>query len=173
MDSIFGWLLHVGFFQSRFQALHPFFLSQLQFCGHNTIYHFFCDLYPLIDLATSDTTLIRFVIAVISAFLALISALSVFVSYMFIIRAILKIPSSSGRKKTFSTCSSHLIVFSMQNGIGLVVYVLPSQAVPPQVTDAVTFTNYLWTPLVNPLIYSFRNKKFQAEFLKKVREIKK
>ncbi|KAM5194591.1 olfactory receptor 6X1-like [Mantella aurantiaca] len=148
-------------------------LSQLQFCGGNVIYRFFCDSSPFVDLATSDTTLVRLLTALISAFLILVTILFVFVPYVFIIRTILKIPSASGRKKTFSTCSSHLIVFSMQFGLGLGAYALPPEAVTPQATNTFTFVNTLWTPVVNPLIYSFRNKEFQAEWLKKMKKMRK
>ncbi|XP_073472231.1 olfactory receptor 11L1-like [Aquarana catesbeiana] len=143
--------------------------SQLQFCGHNTIHHFFCDSSPFMDLATSDTTHIRLFIVVISFFMLLITALSVFVTYVFIIHAILKIPSSSGRKKTFSTCSSHLIVFSMQNSLSLGIYALPAKVVTPQLTNTFTFLFFFWTPLVSPLVYAFNNKQFRAECLKKIR----
>ncbi|XP_077346718.1 olfactory receptor 11A1-like [Lithobates pipiens] len=148
-------------------------LSQLQFCGHNTIHHFYCDPSPFMDLATSDTTHIYLCITIISFFMILITLLSVFVTYVFIIQTILKIPSSSGRKKTFSTCSSHLVVFSMQYVVSLGVYALPAKVVAPQLTNAFTFIVFFWTPLVNPLIYTFNNKEFRAECLKKIRTVNK
>ncbi|CAI9615139.1 unnamed protein product [Staurois parvus] len=163
------WIISIGF-----AGVMSFVFSQLQFCGHNTIFHFFCDSSPFVGLATSDTTYAHFLTALISAFLILGTVLSVFVTYMFIIRAILKIPTSSGRKKkTFSTCSSHLIVFSMQFGLGLGAYALPAGAATPQANNTFTIVNSLCTPLVNPLIYSFKNKEFQAEWLKRVRKTDK
>ncbi|XP_073468751.1 olfactory receptor 11L1-like [Aquarana catesbeiana] len=148
-------------------------LSQLQFCGHNTSHNFYCDPSPLMDLAISDTTHMRLFMAVISFFMLFVTVLFVFVTYVFIIQTVLKIPSSSGRKKTFSTCSSHLIVFSMQSGLSLGVYALPAKVVTPQLTNTFTFIFFCWTPLVNPLIYTFNNKEFRAECLKKIRTVDK
>ncbi|XP_073472197.1 olfactory receptor 6F1-like [Aquarana catesbeiana] len=146
-------------------------LSQLQCCGPNTIDHLFCDFYPFLDLVTSDTTPIRFYTVVISALMILITILSVFITYTFIIHSILKIPSSSGRKKTFSTCSSHLIVFSMQYSASFSVYVLPAEIVTHQVTNIYTIVQFCWTPLMNPLIYTFNNKEFRAECMRKIKKI--
>nr|DBA23823.1 TPA: hypothetical protein GDO54_014701 [Pyxicephalus adspersus] len=146
-------------------------MSQLQFCGRNTIHHFFCDLYPFVDLATSDTTHVRLYCNAISGFMILITVLSVVITYVFIIRTICKISSASGRKKTFSTCSSHLIVFSMQYGLSL-VYVLPAKVVTRQLSNTFTFMHFFWIPLVNPLIYSFNNKQFRRECRKKIKYVK-
>ncbi|XP_077350030.1 olfactory receptor 11L1-like [Lithobates pipiens] len=146
-------------------------LSQLQFCGPNTIHHFFCDFFPFLDLATSDTIPIRFYTLVVSVLMIFVTILSVFITYMFIIRSILKIPSSSGRRKTFSTCSSHLFVFSMQYSVSLGVYVLPAEIVTPQVTNTYTIVQFCWTPLMNPLIYTFNNKEFRAECMRKIKKI--
>ncbi|XP_073468825.1 olfactory receptor 10K1-like [Aquarana catesbeiana] len=147
--------------------------SQLQFCGHNTIHHFFCDSSPFMDLATSDTTHIRLFITLLSLFIILVTILSVFVTYVFIIQTVLKIPSSPGRKKTFSTCSSHLIVFSLQYIVSLGVYTLPAKVVTVQLTNTFTFIFFFWTPLVNPLIYTFNSKEFRSECLKKIRTVDK
>ncbi|KAM5194643.1 olfactory receptor 11L1-like [Mantella aurantiaca] len=147
-------------------------MSRLQFCGNNSINHFFCDSSPFLDLATSDTTPIRLTFALISTVMILVTILSVFITYAFIIHTILQISSASGRKKTFSTCSSHLIVFSMQYGLALGVYVLPAKAVTHQLNSMFTFIYFFWTPLVVPLIYTFNNKEFRAECLKKMKKIK-
>ncbi|XP_040191897.1 olfactory receptor 6F1-like [Rana temporaria] len=147
------------------------FESRLQFCGKDTIHHFICDVSPFLDLATSDTMHIRLSSVVLSAFMILGTFLSVFVTYVFIIHTVLKIPSSPGRKKTFSTCSSHLIVFSMQYSLSLGVYVLPANVVTIQLTITTTFILFFWTPLVNPLIYTFNSKEFRAECLKKIRTV--
>ncbi|XP_073468775.1 olfactory receptor 6F1-like [Aquarana catesbeiana] len=149
------------------------FMSQLLFCGKDTIHHFICDSSPFLDLATSNTTHIRIFSVVLSAFMILGTCLSVFVTYVFIIHTVLKITSSSGRKKTFSTCSSHLIVFFMQYGLSLGVYVLPANIVTIQLTITTTFILFFWTPLVNPLIYTFNSKEFRAECLRKIKTVDK
>ncbi|XP_073468791.1 olfactory receptor 11A1-like [Aquarana catesbeiana] len=171
-NDIYLWVvIAVWLFSASFTGVISGLQSQLQFCGHNKIHHLFCDSAPFLDLATSDTTHVRNITAVIIFFMILITFSSVFVTYVFIIHAILKIPSSSGRKKTFSTCSSHLIVFSMQYGLYLGVYMLPAKIVTTQLTNTFTFLCFFWTPLVNPLIYTFRNEKFRAECLKKIKTV--
>ncbi|XP_040215119.1 olfactory receptor 6C65-like [Rana temporaria] len=173
-NRIYFWAVIASWIISAsFTSVISGLLSQLQYCGHNTIHNFFCDPSPLMDLAISDTTHIRFFIAVISFFMLLVTSLSVFVTYVFIIQTVLKIPSSTGRKKTFSTCSSHLIVFSMQSGLSLGVYALPAKVVTQQFSNTFTFIFFFWTPLVNPLIYTFNNKEFRAECLKKIRSVNK
>ncbi|XP_077346716.1 olfactory receptor 11A1-like [Lithobates pipiens] len=171
-NEIYLWvIIAVWVFSASFTSVISVLKSQFQFCGHNKIDHFFCDSAPFLDLATSDTTHLRNLSAVITFFLILIALLSVFVSYAYIIHTVLKIPSSSGRKKTFSTCSSHLVVFSMQNSLILCVYMLPAKIVTPQLTNTFTFLCFFWTPLVNPLVYTFKNEKFRAECLKKIRTV--
>ncbi|XP_073468760.1 olfactory receptor 11A1-like [Aquarana catesbeiana] len=171
-NDIYLWVvIAVWVFSASFTGVIAVLHSQLQFCGHNKIHYFFCDSAPFLDLATSDTTSVRNITAVIIFFMILITLLSVFVSYVYIIHTVLKIPSSSGRKKTFSTCSSHLIVFSMQYGLILGVYLLPAKIVTTQLTTAFTFLCFFWTPLVNPLIYTFKNEEFRAECLKKIRTV--
>ncbi|XP_077350029.1 olfactory receptor 5AK3-like [Lithobates pipiens] len=171
-NEIYLWvIIAVWVFSASFTSVISGLQSQLLYCGHNKIDHFFCDSSPFLDLATSNTTHIRNLSAVIIFFMILITLLSVFVSYVYIIHTVLKIPSSSGRKKTFSTCSSHLIVFSMQYGLVLGVYMLPAKIVTTQLTNTFTFVLFFWTPLVNPLIYTFKNKEFLAECLKKIRTV--
>ncbi|XP_073472172.1 olfactory receptor 6F1-like [Aquarana catesbeiana] len=162
------WIISIAF-----SAVTAGLLHQLQFCGPNTIDHLFCDFYPFLDLATSDTTPIRFYTVVISALMIFITILSFFITYTFIIHSILKIPSSSGRKKSFSTCSSHLIVFSMQYSSSVSVYLLPAEIVTPQVTNIYAIVQFCWTPLMNPLIYTFNNKGFRAECMRKIKKINK
>ncbi|XP_077350031.1 olfactory receptor 11A1-like [Lithobates pipiens] len=168
-NEIYLWvIIAVWAFSALITGVISGLKSQLQFCGHNKIHRLFCDSAPFLDLATFDTTHVRNIIALVTFFMILITFMSVFVTYVFIIHTILKIPSSSGRKKTFSTCSSHLIVFFMHYGLCLSVYMLPAKIVTPQLTNTFTFLCFFWTPLVNPLIYTFRNEKFRAECLKKI-----
>ncbi|XP_077171336.1 olfactory receptor 5V1-like [Paroedura picta] len=91
-------------------------LSQLKYCGPQDIDRFFCDLIPLINLSCSDTTLVTLVSLIVSVIDSIPSFLLTLLSYICIIAAIIKIPSSDGRKKAFSTCSSHLIVVSIFYG---------------------------------------------------------
>ncbi|XP_068121349.1 olfactory receptor 5A2-like [Hyperolius riggenbachi] len=145
--------------------------GQLQFCSQSTIDHFYCDFAPFLDLSSSDTTYIRLLSSVMVVFIMWSIALSVLVPYIFIIHAVLKISSASGRKKTFSTCSSHLIAFSLLFCIVLTVYSLPASVVTSQVGKTFTFAYFFWSPLVNPIIYCFRSREFRVVVLSKVKKV--
>ncbi|XP_066485784.1 olfactory receptor 5AP2-like [Tiliqua scincoides] len=144
------------------------FMSKLAFCGPNTIDHFFCDFAPLVELSCSDTHLITIVDFSFSTICALPPFLLTLASYMCIISTILRIPSTSGRQKAFSTCSSHLIIVTLYFGTLILVYVVPS-------SDSIVDTKKMFsvfytvlTPLVNPLVYSFRNKEVNAVLRKQM-----
>ena len=99
---------------------------QLDYCGSNIIDHFACDYFPLLKLSCSDTWLLE-VIGFYSAIVILLFTLALIIlSYMFIIKTILRLPSASQRKKAFSTCSSHMIVISISYGSCIFVYINPS-----------------------------------------------
>uniref|UniRef100_A0A8D0G8E8 Olfactory receptor n=1 Tax=Sphenodon punctatus TaxID=8508 RepID=A0A8D0G8E8_SPHPU len=132
---------------------------QLTFCGSNEIDHFFCDLTPIIRLACGDTNAVELAGFINSSIGILPSFLITLASYICIITTILRIPSTTGRQKAFSTCSSHLIVVVLFYGSLMIVYVLPS-------TIFSLFYTVL-TPLFNPLIYSLRNKEVK-EALRKI-----
>ncbi|XP_074023875.1 olfactory receptor 5AP2-like [Numenius arquata] len=146
------------------------FLSQLQFCCPRAIDHFFCDFTPLLELACSDTRVFTF-IGLIFAFLDLIFPfLFTLASYMCIIATILRIPSSSGRQKAFSTCSSHLTVVTVFYGTLFIVYMLPRTARLRQLNKVFSFFYTILTPLLNPLIYSLRNREVREAMRKMIRK---
>ncbi|XP_060111727.1 olfactory receptor 6E1-like [Heteronotia binoei] len=133
-------------------------LFQMPFCGPNTINHFFCDNGPLIKLACVDTILMERVDFFIATF-SLIGTLAVTViSYANIISSILRIPSTQERQKAFSTCSSHIIVVSLFYGSCIFMYVRPSQSEGFGFNKGVSILNTVVTPLLNPFIYTLRNK---------------
>nr|XP_056722761.1 olfactory receptor 6N1-like [Euleptes europaea] len=133
-------------------------MSQLKFCGPHEIDHFFCDLTPLINLSCSDTTLVTLVGLTASVIDIVPPFLLTLTSYVCIIAAIVKIPSSDGRKKAFSTCSSHLMVVSIFYGSLISVYALPKKEALKEVDKIFSVFYTVLTPLINPLIYSLRNK---------------
>nr|XP_056720497.1 olfactory receptor 1020-like [Euleptes europaea]XP_056722759.1 olfactory receptor 1020-like [Euleptes europaea] len=133
-------------------------MSQLKYCGPHEIDHFFCELMPVINLSCSDTTLVTLVGLTVSVIDTVPSCLLTMLSYMCIIAAIIKIPSSDGRKKAFSTCSSHLIVVSIFYGSLIFVYALPKKEALREVDKVFSVFYTVLTPLINPLIYSLRNK---------------
>ncbi|XP_015278174.1 PREDICTED: olfactory receptor 1020-like [Gekko japonicus] len=142
------------------------FMSQLTFCGPNEIDHFFCDFAPLMEHSCSDTYLVTVVDLSFSTICALPPFLLTLASYICIIATILRIPSTSGRQKTFSTCSSHLIVVTSFFGTLILVYIVPSSPSAVDVKKILSVFYTVLTPLVNPLVYSFRNKEVNIAFRK-------
>ncbi|KAE8620497.1 hypothetical protein XENTR_v10010277 [Xenopus tropicalis] len=146
--------------------------SRLIFCHSNKINHFYCDIAPLIALSCSDTTYVELVVALISAFLAFSPFLFIIITYIFILANILKIPSSFGRQKAFSTCSSHLAVVCMYYGTLTVIYLYPPGNHSLSINKFLSLLYTLVTPLSNPIIYSLRNhdiRRVVHNFLSKCR----
>ncbi|KAM6068281.1 LOW QUALITY PROTEIN: uncharacterized protein LJ206_011582 [Theristicus caerulescens] len=132
-------------------------VSNLSFCGSSVIDLFFCDISALISLSTSDTTLSRVILRTSASLFGVSSSLVVLVSYVAIISAILSISSAEGKRKAFSTCASHLTTVSIFYGTSLFMYLKPSSdSSKEDKWAAVLYT--VVTPLLNPLIYSLRNK---------------
>ncbi|XP_005065093.1 olfactory receptor 8K3-like [Mesocricetus auratus] len=130
----------------------------LSFCGYNVINHFFCDCIPLISLLCSNTLEIELIIRFFATFDLISSLLVVLVSYLLIFIAILRIKSPEGRKKAFSTCGAHLTVVTVFYGTLIFMYVQPksSQSFETDKVSSIFYT--LVIPMLNPLIYSLRNK---------------
>ncbi|XP_074056228.1 olfactory receptor 1f45-like [Macrotis lagotis] len=137
---------------------HTILLTQVSFCGHNEIPHFFCDLNMVIILACSDTFINNVVIYTMGGLTALIPFIGILISYIHIFAAVLRIPSSHGKWKAFSTCGSHLIVVCLFYGTIIGVYFSPTSKHTAQ-QDTVSAIMYtVVTPMMNPFIYSLRNK---------------
>ncbi|XP_072006471.1 olfactory receptor 11L1-like [Engystomops pustulosus] len=139
------------------------FMSYLYFCGPNTIDHFFCDFDPILELSCSDTLKFKQVTTFLIIPYVVCPFIFITVSYVNIIMAILKIPSVTGRQKTFSTCSSHLAVVSMFYLSIVSIYVFPSQTKIKKITSLL-YT--VITPLLNPIIYSLSNRNIIAALRK-------
>ncbi|XP_029435694.1 olfactory receptor 6B2-like [Rhinatrema bivittatum] len=142
-------------------------ISQLPFCGDNEIDHFLCDTGPLLELSCVRDFATEVTTSVSISFALLVTFSFTCISYIFIIQTILRIPSSSGRRKAFSTCASHLTVVSMFFGCAMYMYIRPSGNHPFNVDKLVAVLYTIVTPLLNPLIYSLRNKEF-VDAMKKV-----
>nr|XP_056720484.1 olfactory receptor 6B1-like [Euleptes europaea] len=135
-----------------------FLVSRMNFCGPNKINHFFCDLTPVVMLSCNDTHLVEIAAFIISCIGTLPPLLITLTSYVCIINNILRIPLTTGKQKAFSTCSSHLTVVSCFYGSLMIVYVLPDISSVSEVKKLFSLFYTLLTPLLNPLIYSLRNK---------------
>ncbi|XP_007519583.1 olfactory receptor 5J3-like [Erinaceus europaeus] len=137
---------------------HTIGLLKLSFCGPNVISHFFCDLPPLLKLSCSDTSLNELLLLIFSGVIALLTFLIVMVSYVFIVAAILRIRSAAGRHKAFSTCASHLTAVTLFYGSISFSYIQPSSQYSLEQEKVVSVFYTLVIPMLNPLIYSLRNK---------------
>ncbi|XP_048217332.1 olfactory receptor 8K3-like [Perognathus longimembris pacificus] len=128
------------------------------FCGYNVLHHFFCDLIPLLSLLCSNAREIELVIMIFATFNLISTPLFVLMSYLLILIAVLKINSAEGRCKAFSTCTSHLTVVIVFYGTLIFMYLQPkcSNAIDTGQVASVFYT--LIIPMLNPLIYSLRNK---------------
>ncbi|XP_028641489.1 olfactory receptor 5L2-like [Grammomys surdaster] len=133
----------------------------------NVINHFFCDLPPLLSLACSDVTMNEFFLFIIVNFNEILTIVIIFTSYLFILITILKMRSAEGRRKAFSTCASHLTVIMVFHGTILFIYCHPSSGNSLDVDKVTTVFYTVVIPMLNPLIYSLRNKDVK-EALRKV-----
>ncbi|XP_062457501.1 olfactory receptor 5B21-like [Rhea pennata] len=146
------------------------FLSNLRFSGLKAIDHFFCDLIPLLELSCSDTrvvTVVSFILCFTDIFFLFLFTLA---SYVCIIATILRILTSVGRQKAFSTCSSHLTVITVFYDTLIIVYLIPRTAPLRQLNKVFSFFYTVLTPLVNPLIYSLHNREVRKALRKALRK---
>ncbi|XP_025924208.1 olfactory receptor 1020-like isoform X2 [Apteryx rowi] len=152
-------------------SILTFLISNLDFCGPNEIEHFFCDSFPIIKLSCSDTHVARLVTSVVAGICSLPPFLLTFSSYLSIIVIVMRIPSATGRKKAFSTCSSHLIVVILFYWSILTVYVFPHYNTQISLNKVFSAFYTILTPLVNPLIYSLRNKEVKEALQKQTSKL--
>ncbi|XP_074838464.1 olfactory receptor 10C1-like [Carettochelys insculpta] len=145
---------------------HTVFIFTLPFCGSNVINHFFCEIQPLLKLVCGDTYWSEIQIIVGAAVILLLPLLLILVSYTYIISTILKIRSSKGRHRAFSTCSSHLLVVTLFYGMALIMYVRPKSSFPPDVNKLLSLLYSVVTPILNPIVYSLRNREVKGALKK-------
>uniref|UniRef100_A0A8C9PN51 Olfactory receptor n=1 Tax=Spermophilus dauricus TaxID=99837 RepID=A0A8C9PN51_SPEDA len=166
MNSRVCTLLVLGSWLAGFLTIFPPVIMglQLDFCDSNIIDHFTCDSSPLLLISCTDTSLLE-LLAFILAILTLITTLTlVILSYVFIIKTILRIPSAEQRKKAFSTCSSHMIVVSISYGSCIFMYVKTSAKEGEALTKGIAVLNTSVAPMLNPFIYSLRNQQVKQSF---------
>ncbi|KAM5254478.1 olfactory receptor 6C2-like [Hipposideros larvatus] len=144
---------------------------QLEFCDSNAIDHFSCDAGPLLKISCSDTWVIEQMVILVAVFALIITLVCVFLSYTYIIRTILRFPSVQQRKKAFSTCSSHLIVVSVSYGSCIFIYIKPSAKEGVTINKGVFVLTTSVAPLLNPFIYTLRNKQVKQAFNDSIKRI--
>ncbi|ELK17647.1 Olfactory receptor 13D1 [Pteropus alecto] len=139
----------------------------LPFCGNNVIDHLTCEILALLKLICSEITINVLIMTVASIVLLVIPLLLIFISYVFILSSILRINSTEGRKKAFSTCSAHLTVVILFYGSALFMYMKPKSKDTKASDEIIGLSYGVVTPMLNPIIYSLRNKEVK-EAVKKI-----
>ncbi|XP_029800247.1 olfactory receptor 2B11-like [Suricata suricatta] len=131
---------------------------QLPLCGNNKVDDFLCEIPVMIKMSCVDTTFNVTMLSVIVALFTLVPLSLILVSYGFIVAAVLRIRSSTGKKKAFNTCGSHVIVVSLFYGPVICMYVQPSGTNSQDKNKLMALFYSLLTPMLNPFIYTLRNK---------------
>ncbi|XP_074076764.1 olfactory receptor 2W3-like [Macrotis lagotis] len=142
-------------------AMSPITLK-LPRCGHNKVDHFLCEMPALIRLACVNTVIIEGTVFVLAIVIVLTPLVLILVSYGYITQAVVKIKSVVGRRKAMNTCSSHLIVVSLFYGNIIYMYMQPGNSASQDQGKFLTLFYNIVTPLLNPLIYTLRNKEVKG-----------
>ncbi|XP_021010670.1 putative olfactory receptor 8G3 pseudogene [Mus caroli] len=147
-------------------SVHTGLMLKLFFCKTNKINHYFCDLFPLLELSCSSIYINELLVLFLSALNILTPALTILMSYILIIVSILRIRSTEGRSKAFSTCSSHISAVALFYGSAAFTYLQPSSvsSMNQGKVSSVFYTTVV--PMLNPLIYSLRNKDVKSSIKK-------
>nr|XP_054407180.1 olfactory receptor 5H15 [Pongo abelii] len=155
--SLVGGLLHA--------LIHEGFLFRLTFCDSNIVHHIYCDIIPLSRISSTDSSINFLIVFIFSGSIQVFSIVTILVSYTFVLFTILKKKSDKGVRKAFSTCGAHLFV-SLYYGPLLLMYVGPAspQADGQNMVEPLFYTVII--PLLNPIIYSLRNKQVIVSFTK-------
>ncbi|XP_006981645.1 olfactory receptor 5H17 [Peromyscus maniculatus bairdii] len=151
-------------------VIHESFLFRLTFCNSNILYHFYCDVIPLLKISCTDPSLNYLIIFIFSGSIQVFTIMTVLISYTFVLFTILKKKSDKGVRKAFSTCGAHLLSVCLYYGPLLFMYVHPASS---EVDDQDMILSLFYTviiPVLNPIIYSLRNKQV-IDSLKKMLKI--
>ncbi|XP_048372710.1 olfactory receptor 5V1-like [Sphaerodactylus townsendi] len=148
-----------GFLNS---LLHTVLTFTLPYCKSNRVNQYYCDIPPILALSCGSTYLAEMVVLIVGGIFGVGSSLVTLVSYVYIISSILRIRSAEGKRKAFSTCASHLMVVCLFYGTGIFTYIRPSSSHHPDQDRLVSMLYGVITPMLNPLIYSLRNKEVKG-----------
>ncbi|XP_023490673.1 olfactory receptor 2M3 [Equus caballus] len=136
------------------------------YCGAREIPHFFCDVPALLTLSCTNTLLFQRMIFICCVIMLLFPVAVIIASYVHVIRTVIRMGSVDGRRKAFTTCSSHLMVVGMYYGAAMFIYMRPTSGRSPTQDKMVSAFYTILTPMLNPLIYSLRNKEVARAFTK-------
>ncbi|XP_061444358.1 olfactory receptor 10A7-like isoform X2 [Rhineura floridana] len=163
--TVFSWF--IGNMVSLVQTAWVF---TLPFCGSNQINYFFCDIPPLIKLSCTDTSLYEMQLFIATVLVICTPFSLILVSYCLILSNILKMASSDGLQKAFSICSSHILVVSLYYGSSSLIYLRPKSLHTQYNNKFLALTYTTITPMLNPIIYSLRNKEVNGAIRRLVRK---
>ncbi|KAB1270430.1 Olfactory receptor 6C4 [Camelus dromedarius] len=148
-------------------------MSQVDFCASNVLNQYYCDYRPLLEVACSDTSLLELIVIFLAILTLVVTLMLVTLSYTYIIRTILRIPSGQQRRKAFATCSSHMIVISLSYGSCIFLYINPSPKKRGNFDKEISLLMTSVSPLLNPFIYTLRNQQVKQAFKSTVKKIVK
>ncbi|XP_069889026.1 olfactory receptor 8H1-like [Dipodomys merriami] len=157
----------IGFVDCSFPVLS---IARLPFCLSNVILHFFCDVFPILALSCNDTFIPEIVVYIMAGYTLLLSLLTMSWSYVSILSTILKIKSTSGKQKAFSTCASHLLGVTIFYGTIIFTYLKPKKSYSLGKDQVASVFYTIVIPMLNPLIYSLRNKEVKSAFFRVVQK---
>ncbi|XP_036107698.1 olfactory receptor 6C2-like [Molossus molossus] len=143
----------------------------LEFCDSNVIDHFICDASPLLKISCSNTWFMEQTVIICAVLTLLTTLICIVLSYIYIIKTIFRFPSVQQRKKAFSTCSSHMIVVSITYGSCIFIYMKPSAKESVTINKGVTVLTTSIAPVLNPFIYTLRNKQVKQAFNDSIKRI--
>ncbi|XP_045872482.1 olfactory receptor 5B12-like [Meles meles] len=158
-----------GFVES---AIHTGFTFCLSFCHSNVVHHFFCDIPPILALSCSDIYINEVVLFILAAFNVCFALIVILTSYLFIFIAILRMRSAEGRKKAFSTCASHLTAVTIFYGTVMFMYLQPNSSHSMDNDQMASVFYTIIVPMLNPIVYSLRNKEVNNAFRKTTKKLK-
>ncbi|KAM3920476.1 olfactory receptor 5AR1-like [Leptodactylus fuscus] len=138
--------------------MHVIYTFQMSFCRSHNINHLFCEVPPFLLISCSDTWPHEISMYITAGFIVTLAFFLILISYVHILSTILKIRSSHGRYKALSTCASHIIVVTLYYGTIMILYLRPHSSSSPDVNKSVSILYSAVTPMINPIIYSVRNK---------------
>ncbi|XP_068936672.1 olfactory receptor 8B8-like isoform X1 [Petaurus breviceps papuanus] len=153
-------LLLLGVYVMGFSGAmaHTSFMLRLVFCDVNIINHYMCDILPLLELSCTSTRVNELVVFIVVGIDIGVPTVTIFISYALILSSILRINSAEGRSKAFSTCSSHIMAVSLFFGSGAFMYLKPSSLLSMTQGKVSSLFYTIVVPMLNPMIYSLRNK---------------
>ncbi|XP_063289857.1 olfactory receptor 5AR1-like [Pelobates fuscus] len=150
---------------------HTILIANFSYCRSHHIDHFFCDVTPLLKLTCTDTFTVELWTYIDGTLMTVSAFILTLISYVFIIANILKIQSTSGRHKAFSTCSSHITCVIIFYGTIISLYMRPTSMYSPEQNKFFSLLYIILIPMLNPLLYTLKNEDFKGVFKRLVKKI--